>query len=91
MWYLNRLTSTNEVIYRDKFLVDLKKRLAKLDDKILDVLMPGGKDDKIKALLIAQPETLYPLNDDLEQDLVKKGNGQMRRKMLFSAHLTMMA
>lgn len=86
MWYLNRLTSTNEVIYRDKFLVDLKKRLAKLDNKILDVLMPGGKDDKIKALLIAQPETLYPLNDDLEQDLVKNGQWTNEAKdAIFSA------
>lgn len=69
MWYLNPLTSINEVIFCEKFLDGLKKRLGKLDKGILDILMSSGKDETLKKLLTARPAELYPLNEKLEKDL----------------------
>ena len=48
--------------------------------------MPEDKDDKIKELLIAHPESLYPLNDELEKKLEESGQwSDDARDSIFSA------
>lgn len=74
MWHLNSLSEETLKWYKEKFLDSIADSLkdAKLNDDVLEVIMPKGGKVVLEKLLTAQPQELYPLNIELEKEIKEK-------------------
>lgn len=71
--------------YKEKFLDDIADSLidAKLNDDVLEEIMPKGGKEVLEKLLTAQPQELYPLNIELENKIKEKDKeGKSKEKLI---------
>jgi len=74
MWQLKLHSEDTLTWYKGKFLDNIADSLkdAKLNDEVLEVIMPKGGKAVLEKLLTAQPQELYPLNIELEKGIKEK-------------------
>lgn len=87
MWHLNSLSEETLKWYKEMFLDSIADSLkdAKLNDDVLEVIMPKGGKAVLEKLLTAQPQELYPLNLELEKEIKEKDVADDSKNKIFNA------
>lgn len=87
MWHLNQLSDDTLKWYKDTFLDSICQSVKDSDLKksVKDILLPNGNSNVIEQLLLSLPETLYSLNDVLEQQIKAEGDEADSKDKLFKA------
>ena len=92
MWHLNSLSEETLKWYKEIFLDSIADSLidAKLNDDVLEVIMPKGGKAVLEKLLTAQPQELYPLNLELEKEIKEKDVADDSKDKIFNANVQTM-
>lgn len=87
MWHLQLHSEDTLTWYKGKFLDNIADSLqdAKLNDEVLEVIMPNGGKAVLEKLLTAQPQELYPFNFELENKIKEKDVAGDSKGKIFKA------